>query len=453
MAIIESTRVGGWTQLQARIAGWPTGYRLFDIQLCHYIEPEGDNARWLALARDAHPAKRPTYDPDISPDSKYTLALQAAGMTIWEWEMITNEIVLQDWGGLFPKAAEGPARMPLDGFLQYLHVEDAALLRRELDHALTQQKPVQVHLRLALPGKTERWIALSAAVESRPGKTGRSMIGILHDSTAERQQQRQMDEFIGIASHEIRTPVSSIKAYSQLLEEELSTGQSTETGVHIVHRLVYQADRLSGLIRQLLDTTRLSEHQLILQYNWFDWETMVAHCIETVEPTETARRIRFENGKAGSVYADESRLQQACLNLLVNALKFSHPDQPVVVKTSRAGTLVGFAVKDEGEGIDPSRVEQLFEPFVQGKQSAGHPGLGLGLYITAGIIRLHGGEIGVDSKPGEGALFFFSIPAGGVAANGPIVSAAETNTPGSNALETAAAPTNAFETNHPVNPS
>jgi signal transduction histidine kinase len=272
-----------------------------------------------------------------------------------------------------------------------------------------------------------------------------------------------MDEFIGIASHEIRTPVSSIKAYSQLLQEELTTGQSTETGMHIVHRLVYQADRLSGLIRQLLDTTRISEHQLVLQHSWFDWETMVAHCIDTVEPIEGARRIRFENGNAGSVYADEGRMQQACVNLLNNALKFSAPDRPVVVRTSRAGAQVGFSVKDEGEGIDPSKVAQLFEPFVQGRQSAGHPGLGLGLYITAGIIRRHGGEIGVDSKPGEGALFFFSIPAGGAAANGPVTNAVETNAvetnvvelnaPELNALETASAATNAAEPNAPVNPS
>ena len=197
------------------------------------------------------------------------------------------------------------------------------------------------------------------------------------------------------------------------MQEELTTGRPTEYGVRIVDRLVYQADRLSDLIRQLLDTTRISEQHLVLQYSWFDWEAMIGHCIETVEPTETTRRIRFENGQAGRVYADEGRLQQACLNLITNALKFSGPDQPVVVKTSRAGAQVGFSVKDEGEGIDESKVAQVFEPFVQGNQSSGHAGLGLGLYITAGIIRRHGGEIGVDSKRGEGALFFFSIPAGG----------------------------------------
>jgi signal transduction histidine kinase len=344
MAIIESTRVGGWTELQARIAGWPTGYQRFHIQLCHYTEAVEGTARWLALARDVRPGQQKTEGRPVQGDDKYALALKAAGMTIWEWEWITNEIVLQDWGQLFPGTAAGPSRMTLDGFLNYLQEEDAARLRKEMDRALTRQDGFWIELRLALPGKAERWVHLSAAAKSQRDKAGQGIIGILYDSTQGRLHQRQMDEFIGIASHEIRTPVSSIMAYSQLLQEELTTGRPTENGMRIVDRLAYQADRLSGLIRQLLDTTRISEQQLVLQYSWFDWEAMIGHCIETVEPTETTRRIRFENGQAGRVYADEGRLQQACLNLITNALKFSGPDQPVVVKTSRAGARVGFSV-------------------------------------------------------------------------------------------------------------
>lgn len=424
MAVIESTRVGGWTALTARIAGMPYGYRHFSIQLCHYTDPEDGSAWWLAMALEAPAVRRAPEERESRAEQPLRSAIQAAGMTVWEWDLLSNRILLYDWGHLFPVAtglpgnsSTGlPTKLSFEGFLDYVHEADAVLLRQAIDRALNQMSGFQLELRLALPYPEERWVCLSAGVVNATGKSGTTITGILYDTSPGKIRRRQMDEWVGIASHEIRTPVSSIKAYSQLLQEELGAGHPTEVGVQIVDRLVYQADRLSGLIRQLLDTTRIGEKQLVLEYRWMDWESMVQKCIDTVEPVGMGR-IRFENGAAGRVYADPDRLQQACLNLMTNALKFSDADKPVIVRTSRAGAQVGFAVKDEGIGIPESIKENLFEPFMRGGPagSGGDSGLGLGLYITAGIVRRHGGDIGVESRPGEGALFFFSIPAGGPA--------------------------------------
>jgi signal transduction histidine kinase len=249
-----------------------------------------------------------------------------------------------------------------------------------------------------------------------------NMIGIMYDITTRKLHERQKDEFIGIACHELRTPVTSIKAYGQLLQRQLAEHASAhehegrpsfEEEARIIERLVYQSDRLSQLVRRLLDTTRIAEHKLELDYGWFDWETLVEHCIDAVRAGDVISSITFENGRVGKVYADQERIQQVCLNLLSNALKFSGPGSPIIVRTWRENGRAGFSVKDYGAGIPESMIETVFEPFVQLKQrtAAGHSGLGLGLYISAGIIHRHGGEIGAQSKPGEGALFYFTIPA------------------------------------------
>jgi PAS domain S-box-containing protein len=412
MAVIQSMQVGGWTELHARILDGDSVYHRFFIKLCHYIDPEEETARWLGLAIDADEVRRPDAREDPASEKRFRLALETAGMAVWDWNITTGEMVWNDWANLLPSASQRPEKLTPDYFFRLIHEDDRAGVRETMDQALSRMSVFHTEFRI-VRDDMERWVCASGCVTDRLNSNGLDLVGILYDITSIKRHERQKDEFIGIASHELRTPVTSIKAYGQLLQRQLSDSPSTEEEALIVDRLVYQADRLSQLVRQLLDTTRISEHQLVLDRTWFEWDALVQRCIEAVGAADSTHTIDFVKGATGKVYADQELIQQALLNLLSNAMKFSDAGMPIVTGTWRNGDSVGFSVKDQGIGIPETMIESIFEPFVQARHhsATARSGLGLGLYITAGIIRRHGGDIGVQSKPAEGAQFYFTIPA------------------------------------------
>ncbi len=231
------------------------------------------------------------------------------------------------------------------------------------------------------------------------------------DITEQKRLERQKDEFLSIASHELKTPVTSLKGYTQLLERRFRQDGDARSA-ELLHRMDEQINKLTGLVEDLLDVTKIENGKLHLHHSWFDYNTLIAEVVEEIRYTASRHDIVLELEMGIRLYADRERIGQVLTNLLSNAIKYSPQADRVVLKTARRGDAVITEVQDEGIGIPEKMQRHLFERFfrVEGDNQLTYPGLGLGLYISAEFVKRHEGSIWVESKPGQGTTMTFSLP-------------------------------------------
>jgi signal transduction histidine kinase/CHASE3 domain sensor protein len=228
---------------------------------------------------------------------------------------------------------------------------------------------------------------------------------------------RLKDEFLSIASHELRTPVTSIKGYTQLaktLIRENDLGTSEE----YLDIALDQIDRMSRLILELLDVSRIETGKLEIRREPIRWTTFVREVVHRHHTAVSDRRFHVNMPSTDTTIAgDRDRLEQVLGNLLENAVKYSPDGSEIFVSVEDRGDQVITSVCDRGMGIPKDELNQVFERFHRGRQvsSTNYGGLGLGLYITKQIVERHGGTIWVESKEGSGTTFHFSLPTVAVA--------------------------------------
>lgn len=240
--------------------------------------------------------------------------------------------------------------------------------------------------------------------------------------------KEQIDDFLSIISHELRTPMTTIKGNVQLAKMRLAAAMRSLSAddaalfhtLEEVHMMLERAERQANtqnrLIRDLVDSSRIQSGQLDLQKEPADLSTIVQ---ETIEDLRTAYpgRILFvsiADGERFPVLVDAERISQTISNYVVNALKYAPEDRPIEVRLERKGDSAFFSVRDQGSGLSPSEQAHVWERFhrVEGikRQRGFAVGMGLGLYICRAIIEQHQGEVGVESVKGEGSTFWFTLP-------------------------------------------
>jgi PAS domain S-box-containing protein len=220
------------------------------------------------------------------------------------------------------------------------------------------------------------------------------------------------NEFLSNVSHELRTPLTAIIAYSEAL---LLTPPEPETQKDFLRVIAEQGHKLQRLITGLLDIAKLESLATELKLQRASLNDVVQSAVVTVRPLADKNRIRVAlvlQPDLPEAYLDELRSQQIVWNLLTNAVKFSPPESVVEVRTWSADGQVWASVRDQGIGIAPEHQELIFEKFVQvdGSSTRRQGGVGLGLDLVKHLVELHGGQVRVESAPGEGACFTFSIP-------------------------------------------
>lgn len=293
-----------------------------------------------------------------------------------------------------------------------IHPDDLARCQETWMHSLQTGEIYQYEFRLMDKDGIYRWHLARALPFVMDDQLIR-WFGTNTDINEQKELQRQKDEFIGIASHELKTPVTSIKAYAQVLEIMLrKKGDMREADM--LGKMNQQVDRLTKLISDLLDVTRIQSGRIQFNKTAFDFNAMVSDVIEEVQRTSASHQIVQEFTPAGTVYADKDRLGQVIINLLTNAIKYSPAANKVVVATKVCEAEVIISVQDFGIGIPVDKKERIFEQFyrVTGPGHLTFPGLGLGLYIAAEIIKREGGRIWADSCEDAGSTFYFGIPVG-----------------------------------------
>lgn len=192
--------------------------------------------------------------------------------------------------------------------------------------------------------------------------------------------------------------------------EELFTANGDEDSAGLMRKMDRQVDRLTSLIYELLDSTRITEGKLQLRKADFAIDELITDVAETMQRISGNHRIELQLQARATVHADADRLRQVLTNLISNGVKYAPGTDRIIVQSAIVEGRVTVCVQDFGIGMKESTQRQLFEPFYRSEEASSFSGSGLGLYISAGIVRHHGGQITVESSPGKGSKFCFTIP-------------------------------------------
>ncbi|HZU66937.1 MAG TPA: ATP-binding protein [Ktedonobacteraceae bacterium] len=247
------------------------------------------------------------------------------------------------------------------------------------------------------------------AIERRKAEQERQRL--MREQMIRDERDARRNEFISMVVHELKTPLSSIKGYSQLLGRRCGRSGDTQ-GAQLAARLDQQVNRLTSLIDDLQDINRMEGGKLRLRESLFAFDELVAEVVADIQLTTEQQTIVIEGRSGATIYGDRERISQVLTNLLANAIKYAPESETILVKLKRDEQFVTACVQDFGPGIPKEYQEYIFEPFyrVDTPDNGSKQGLGLGLAIAAGLIKRHQGRLWVESEEGAGATFCFTLP-------------------------------------------
>jgi PAS domain S-box-containing protein len=234
-------------------------------------------------------------------------------------------------------------------------------------------------------------------------------VGTATDIQELRLLQQQKDDFISIASHELKTPLTSLKASLQLLDR-IKDNPSAAMLPKLIGQANKSLDKVNTLIEDLLNASKANEGQLHISPKLFVLSQVIDECCQHVR-TEGVYKITTKGDMNVEVYADANRIDQVVINFVNNAIKYAPESNEIRISIETINNMVKVSVIDKGPGIPPEKLRYLFDRYYRVDNSGSrYGGLGLGLYICTEIIKQHHGQIGVDSVLGKGSTFWFTLP-------------------------------------------
>jgi len=299
-----------------------------------------------------------------------------------------------------------------DGLIQIVHPDDRVGHLKSWMNSVKTGKDFLFEHRFRRHDGEYRW-QLSRAVPQFDGNGNIQMwVGTSTDIHDIKKNEQLKDDFIKMASHELKTPVTTIRGYVQLLMEMYKNGNDAML-TNSLSSVDKHISKLTKLITDLLDVTKIETGSLHLAKENFKINKLIEEIIKDIQITTSTHKIIFDPDTDALVFADRDRISQVLINLLINSIKYSPHAKEVIIKTRLTKEEIVVSIQDFGIGIDVDDHDKIFERFyrVQGKNEKTYPGFGIGLFIVKEIISNHQGKIWVESKKNEGSVFYFSLPA------------------------------------------
>ncbi|RYD70817.1 MAG: hypothetical protein EOP53_24725 [Sphingobacteriales bacterium] len=297
------------------------------------------------------------------------------------------------------------------GWLQMVHDDEKEESLKAWDLAVESGRDFIFEHRFAKADGEYRWQLTRAIPQKDVLGNIRMWVGTSTDIQDIKELDEQKNLFIGMASHELKTPITTVKGYVQLLQDMYveSTDNFLKNSLDKIHK---QIETLTDLISDLLDLSKIKAGSLHYNKEDFDIAALVEEILSSTRHTNPYHHIEFKAENNALVNADRNRIGQVLINFLTNAIKYSPESKFVSVEIKKEKDNVVVTVEDKGIGIVKSDQEKIFERFyrVEGKNEKTFPGFGIGLFISAEIIKKHAGQIGVKSEQGVGSVFYFSLP-------------------------------------------
>jgi two-component system CheB/CheR fusion protein len=344
-------------------------------------------------------------------------AIESAGIGTWDYNPVTGELV---WDYRCRQLhGVGPAGMvDYKSYLGHIYsgdrqaVEDAisTTLRQKADTDFTAE-----YRTINGSGEITFWIKSKGRAYFNGDDVAARFIGTVLDITPEKEKEQQTkdlldkkDAFISIASHELKTPVTSLKATLQLMAR--MKDNPTASLPRLVEQSSRSMERIARLIDDLLNVNNMNEGRLALNKSVFKISNLLnASCNHIRE--EGTYGVKIEGDSDLQVYGDGDRLEQVVVNMVNNAVKYAPASGEILIRFAREQQNVRISITDHGPGIAEDKKHLLFERYYRVDYAGQYSGLGLGLYISAEIVKKHGGQIGVESEIGIGSTFWFTLPA------------------------------------------
>ena len=234
---------------------------------------------------------------------------------------------------------------------------------------------------------------------------------IIEDITEQNKLRSQKEDFISVASHELKTPITSIRASLQLISRIVDKEPLiTDKLISLIRNTEVNAVKLGNLVVNLLDATKINQGQLSLNITKFKVSELIEKCCTHIR-LEEKHNIVQTGDLTLELHADEEKIDQVLVNLVNNAVKYAPKSKEIVINIQKVNDEVKVSVIDKGPGISKENLSKLFNRYFRvNKNGSSSSGLGLGLYISSEIIKRHGGQMGVESELGEGSTFWFTVP-------------------------------------------
>lgn len=252
------------------------------------------------------------------------------------------------------------------------------------------------------------WVHVTSVLFNDGGKT--FGYTLLEDITKQYKEKIKKEEFISVASHELKTPITTMKASLQLMNRMISNEKNFPSKIlKLSQEAEKYTSKLSHLVGDLLNLSNFEQGEMTLNKTKFKLSDLIDECCSHIR-FEGKYTIIHKGNHAIEVVADKYKIDQVLVNLVNNAIKYAPESTEITIKVDSLKKAHRISVIDTGKGIPAENIPHLFERYYQVNKRSKTAGLGLGLYISAEIIRVHEGEIGVKSELGKGSTFWFTIP-------------------------------------------
>lgn len=288
-----------------------------------------------------------------------------------------------------------------------VHPEDIGEVIREWQMCVATGTPFKREDRKRSVNGTYRWhVAQALPFKDSEGNV-LQWFGVCTDIEDQKKDMQKKDEFISMASHELKTPVTSLKVFNEILLMDAETN-GNKVQWNMLKKMDQQINKLTRLIGDLLDVSKANSGQLSYEFETINFNDLVIETVNELQLT-TSHKLELSLPEKTLIVADKNRIAQVITNLVSNAVKYSPSGSKVDIYTERSDHQITLCVRDYGIGIPVSEQSKLFTRFFRVSEN-NYPGLGLGLYICKEIIRRHSGNMSFESEEGKGSIFCFSIP-------------------------------------------
>jgi PAS domain S-box-containing protein len=335
---------------------------------------------------------------------RFRFLLNAIPQQVWTANIkggldYVNQVVCNDFG-------KTEAHIVGFGWQEFIHPDDIAQCLDNWQQALQTGKEYVVEFRLRFKDGNYIWHLGRALPLIEDGEI-KLWLGTNTNIDLQKSSSQKKDEFLSIASHELKTPLTSIKAYNQLISRSSEINRLQG----FVSKSAEHIERLEKLISDLLDVTKINAGKLNYNMQPFNFKQMLLESIESVQHTTLTHLIVLEHVEDVIFIGDNFRLEQVMNNFLSNAVKYSPNADKVVVNCNIAGDNIIVSVQDFGIGIPEDSLDKLFDRYYRVDNTAMRfEGLGLGLFISSEILKRHQGSFWIESEQGKGSTFFFRLP-------------------------------------------
>jgi PAS domain S-box-containing protein len=375
------------------------------------VMDETGNAGGVLVICNETTAQVQSYNNIETAKNELEFAIEAADLGTWDLNPVTNTFIgnhrLKQWFGL-----EDHEEVDLNNALATIIPEDRERVTKAIQEAIAKGSDGHYNIIYTIESRDgmKRIVEATGRAKFDEDGTVYQFSGVLQDVTEEYQLQLRKDEFISVASHELKTPITSLSASMQILQKLVKTDPASDKVPMFVNKASNNLSKLIHLLDDLLNVTKIQQGQLALNINRFDLVELIKDCCDHINPTNDYQFV-FLGDEELMIYADYRRIDQVMINLIGNAIKYSPSSKRIEITVMHDEERATVCVRDFGIGINPQKLPHLFDRYYR-VDAFGHQfsGLGLGLYISSEIIARHNGKIGVDSTVGSGSNFWFSIP-------------------------------------------